>query len=196
VTVQSQRPICGRSHAHRISGVGELSGETSRRRGSCRCNFSHSVDSWLLLVIVERETHYAAHAHYVGEDKCCSHARAFHMCTTLARTALAAHHPTPPGRCPPKDTRFSCPGSRGACRYAALASAWAGTGPRWPDAYDGVGGQTAWAWPPRGARRKGWLRRSRRAWPNIWRFNILRRLMCPSTGLVLQGRVTPALTAS
>jgi hypothetical protein len=51
------------------------------------------------------------------------------------------------------------------------------------------------AWSPRGARRKRRLRRSRRARPNIWRFNILRRLICPSTGLVLQGKVTPALTA-
>jgi hypothetical protein len=32
--------------------------------------------------------------------------------------------------------------------------------------------------------------------PYIWRFNIFNRLICPSTGPVLQGRVTPAFTAS
>src|SRR5215470_3721341 len=73
-------------------------------------------------------------------------------------------------------------GTRG---YAAVA--WTGAGARWP---------AAWPCPSRGARRKRRLSRSRRARPNIWRFNILRRLMCPSTGLMLQGKVTPALTAS
>lgn len=32
--------------------------------------------------------------------------------------------------------------------------------------------------------------------PNIWRFNILRRLFCPSTGPLLTSKVRPALTAS
>jgi hypothetical protein len=38
--------------------------------------------------------------------------------------------------------------------------------------------------------------RDRGARPNIWRVSILRRSLCPSTGPVLQGRVTPALTAA
>jgi hypothetical protein len=48
----------------------------------------------------------------------------------------------------------------------------------------------------RGTSRKRRLRRSRRARPNIWRFNIFRRLIWPSTGPELQGNVTPALTAA
>ncbi len=32
--------------------------------------------------------------------------------------------------------------------------------------------------------------------PNIWRFNIFSRLICPSTGPEFQGSVTPALTAA
>jgi hypothetical protein len=32
--------------------------------------------------------------------------------------------------------------------------------------------------------------------PNIWHFNILRRLFCPSTGPLLASKVRPALTAS
>jgi hypothetical protein len=47
-----------------------------------------------------------------------------------------------------------------------------------------------------GVRMKRRLKRSRCARPNIWRLSILRRLMCPSTGLVLHGRVTPASTAA
>jgi hypothetical protein len=46
-----------------------------------------------------------------------------------------------------------------------------------------------------GVRRKRWPKRSRCARPNICRFTILRRFMWPSTGPVLQGNVTPALTA-
>jgi hypothetical protein len=63
----------------------------------------------------------------------------------------------------------------------------------------GSAGAGAWCFclaSSRGASRKRRRRRSRRARPNICRFSILRRLMWPSTGLVLQGKVTPALTAS
>jgi len=87
----------------------------------------------------------------------------------------------------PLRTLASCPASDGTYGYAAAAAAWISAGARWSG---------AWAWPSRGARTKRRLRRSRRARPNIWRFNIFKRLMCPSTGPVLQGRVTPALTAA
>ena len=40
---------------------------------------------------------------------------------------------------------------------------------------------TAWTCLSRGASKKHRLRRSRCARPNIWRFSIFRRLMCPST---------------
>src|SRR5882672_10741421 len=67
-------------------------------------------------------------------------------------------------------------------------------------AWGGARGYAASAWacagPSRGAPTKRRLRRSRRARPNIWRLSILRRLICPSTGPVDQGKVTPALTAS
>ena len=59
-------------------------------------------------------------------------------------------------------------GTRG---YAAAATSCVGARER-----------AAWACPSSGARTKRRLRRSRRARPNIWRFNILRRLICPSTG--------------
>ena len=57
-------------------------------------------------------------------------------------------------------------------------------------------GPTHWASRARGVRRKRWPRRSRCARPNICRFSILRRLICPSTGPLLHGPVTPALTAA
>src|SRR5712691_5121337 len=44
------------------------------------------MGSWLLLVIVEKETPYAAHTRHVGEDKYGPHARAAHACTMSART--------------------------------------------------------------------------------------------------------------
>src|SRR6266403_3867033 len=55
----------------------------------------------------------------------------------------------------------------------------------------GARGRAAWACPSSGAPTKRRLRRSRRARPNIWRFNILRRLIWPSTGPLDQGKVTP-----
>ena len=45
-------------------------------------------------------------------------------------------------------------------------------------------------------RRTRFRRSSRLARPNIWRLSILSRLMLPSTGPELQGRVRPAVTAS
>ena len=71
--------------------------------------------------------------------------------------------------------------------YTATGSAGAQGSPRGPG---------AWACPPRGASTKRRRRRSRRARPNIWRFSIVRRLICPSTGPELQGKVTPAVTAA
>jgi hypothetical protein len=75
---------------------------------------------------------------------------------------------------------------------AAAAPVWGSNDscPRWPPACPRPGMRTKWR------RTKRRLRRSRRAWPNIWRLSILRRSMCPSTGLVDQGKVPPALTAA
>ena len=67
--------------------------------------------------------------------------------------------------------------SGGAHSYAAAACACPGRDcPR------------VWSRSPRGARRKRRLRRSRCARPNIWRFSILRRLICPSTGPLRPGQ--------
>ena len=44
-------------------------------------------------------------------------------------------------------------------------------------------------------RKRGWSRSSL-ARPHIWRLSIFTRLIWPSTGPLLQGRVPPALTAS
>jgi hypothetical protein len=82
-------------------------------------------------------------------------------------------------------SRTRPPPQSGPRGYAALVAE--GAGARWSD---------AWVWPSRGARTKRRRSRSRRARPHIWRFSIFRRLMCPSTGLVLQGTVAPALMAS
>jgi hypothetical protein len=76
----------------------------------------------------------------------------------------------------------------------ACGGAWA-TPPRRAPGTAHVG-RPAWDCLSRGASRKRQLSRSRRARPNIWRFSIFKRLMCPSTGPLLQGKVTPALTAS
>ena len=75
---------------------------------------------------------------------------------------------------------------------AAAAPVWGSNDscPRWPPACPRPGMRTKWR------RTKRRRRRSRRAWPNIWRLSIVRRSMCPSTGLVDQGKVPPALTAA
>src|SRR5262249_24698610 len=52
------------------------------------------------------------------------------------------------------------------------------------------------SWYPHAARRKRCWSKSRLARPNIWRLSSFKRLIWPSTGPLLQGRVTPALTAS
>src|SRR5713101_8129702 len=127
-----------------------------------------------------------SYARHVGEDKRCLHAGASHTCTTWARVALP--WPATPhcmaGDLPRTLAITPRPTSGGPHGYAA--SAWACAGAR---------GQAVCAGPSRGAPTKRRLRRSRRARPNIWRLSILRRLICPSTGPVDQGNVTPALTA-
>jgi hypothetical protein len=60
-------------------------------------DFTNSVESCTLLVIVEREIPYAAHALHVGDDTHCPHTFASRACTTSAQTALsrpgtARHH--------------------------------------------------------------------------------------------------------
>src|SRR2546425_12793604 len=116
--------------------------------------------------------------HHVGEDKRCPHARASHMCTTVARTVLP--WPATPRRM-----------ADDLSRTLAIMPHPASGGPR---------GDAASAWvcagPSRGAPTKRRLRRSRCARPNIWRFSILRRLIWPSTGPLDQGSGTPALTAA
>jgi len=126
--------------------------------------------------------------HYVGEDKRFPHARASHTCTTSTRTALP--WPATPRRMaggPPK----------AACHHASSRlwwPAWLRVASAW--VYAGARGRAVSAGPSRGAPTKRRLRRSRCARPNIWRFSILRRLICPSTGPVLHGSVMPALTAA
>jgi hypothetical protein len=75
--------------------------------------------------------------------------------------------------------------SRGTRRYAAIVGE-----------YAGARGRAAKAGWGRGVNTKRRLRRSRRTRPNICLFNILRRLMCPSTGPLDHASVTPALTAA
>src|SRR5438132_10947208 len=96
----------------------------------------------------------------------------------VASTAMAAHPRAPISTLCGVSDRMPCPASGGARGYAAAA----GGG-------DGTLCSDAWACAPRGVRRKRRRRRSRCARPNIWRFSILRRLICPSTGPVLQGSV-------
>src|SRR5215831_19425490 len=115
---------------------------------------STSWGSCPILVIVEREVLYTAYGHHVGEVKHVRHATGSHTCTTLTQTARPSRRPR--RRCRTPGLRPIPPAgtTRG---YAALTSAGACDGAHWPGTR---------ACPPRGARRKRRLRRSRRARPN------------------------------
>src|SRR5215813_8152214 len=168
------------------SGVGPLP-HKYRRSPLQRRTFLTLVGSYPLLV-TPGEAWYIPYIS-TGETRTANRERLprVHASTVPADQRRAA--PTPCRDAPQGSSRWRArpPPPSGPCGDAASAAASACAGAHWSGACAGLS---------RGASTKRRRRRSRRARPNIWRFSIFRRLMCPSTGLVLHGRVTPALTAS
>src|SRR2546429_1277537 len=127
-----------------------------------------------------------SYARHVGKEKRYLHAGASPTWCTWARVAL--RWPATPhgmaGDLPRTLAITPRPTSGGPRGDAASTRVWAG-----------ARAQAVWAGPSRGIPTKRRRRRSRCARPNIWRFSIFSRLIWPSTGPLLQGSVTPALTA-